>query len=221
MYVTIYQVNPDRDTENMKFLSLDRLQGKQIAPEAYDEVFRGEEDCQDLEQVYAQFNNGGHPLFRGHSLSVSDVVVTGGKAWYCDLADFREIPFDPSKAHRPENLLRVVYVEPGKPAFESDILMELTGYQKAVQGLIELVYNRDGTILVCNDEAKLRGMEGNRHIDADSIIAGPFFVCGDGGEEFRSLTDRETEKYLARFAQPEEISQDEVESDMGFYFISM
>ena len=184
MYVTIYQVNEDRDTEKMKFCSLDRHPEGKIAPETYDEVFRGEVDCADLEQVYALFNNGGHPLFRGHSLSV-------------------------------------VYVEPGKPAYESDIAMNLEGYQKAVGGFIELVYNRDGTILVCNDEGKLWGMAGNRHIAGGGIIAGPFFVCRDGGEDFCSLTDQQVHKYLDRFAQPEVISQDEVDSDMGIYFISL
>ena len=221
MYVTIYQVNEDRDTEKMKFCSLDRHPEGKIAPETYDEVFRGEVDCADLEQVYALFNNGGHPLFRGHSLSVSDVVVTGGKAWFCDLIGFREIPFDTARAHRPDDLMRVVYVEPGKPAYESDIAMNLEGYQKAVGGFIELVYNRDGTILVCNDEGKLWGMAGNRHIAGGGIIAGPFFVCRDGGEDFCSLTDQQVHKYLDRFAQPEVISQDEVDSDMGIYFISL
>ena len=41
------------------------------------------------------------------------------------------------------------------------------------------------------------GMQGNRRIgDGSSIIAGPFFVCGDTGEDFRSLTDDEVDKYM-------------------------
>ena len=73
--------------------------------------------------------------------------------------------------------------------------------------------------MVGNDEAKLIGMKGNRHLDNGGIIAGPFFICGDGGEEFRSLTDEEVEKYMQKYAEPEEISDQEVAGDMGFRII--
>ena len=95
--------------------------------------------------------------------------------------------------------------------------------QKAVgDGLIEPIDNDDGTCLVGNEESKLRGMDGNRRIgDGTSIMAGPFFVCGDSGETFRSLTDEEVTRYMARFAQPEDISPEEVEADMGFMIYPM
>ena len=71
-----------------------------------------------------------------------------------------------------------------------------------------------------NDEAKLLGMEGNRRLESGSILAGPFFVVGVQGENFRSLTDEETSRYLQRYAQPQKISPQEVQQDMGFRFIS-
>ena len=120
--------------------------------------------------------------------------------------------------------MRVVYVEPHIPAYEAEINNTLADMQRAVGGYIEAVFNRDGTAIICNEEGKLIGMTGNRHIgDGTSIIAGPFFVCGiggDDGEDFRSLTDAEVEKYLAEFAQPEDISDDEVRDDMGIEFYS-
>ena len=59
------------------------------------------------------------------------------------------------------------------------------------------------------------------HLDNGvSIIAGPFFVCGETLDDFRSLTDEETQKYLERFSEPEDISRAEVEADMGFTFYS-
>ena len=82
-------------------------------------------------------------------------------------------------------------------------------------GHIEPIYLGDGTVLVGNEEAKLMGMEGNRRV-GDSIIAGPFFIVGEDGDDFRSLTDEETQRYMERFAQPEQISQREVQEDMGF-----
>ena len=221
MRVKIYQINSERDENKIKFFGLEdveRLQGKaQIDPSIYDEVFNAELDESDLEGIYTRFNTEGHPLHRGHSLSVSDIVVTDDGAFFCDRIGFESVDFDESKAHKPDNLMRIVYVEPHTPAYEAEIENSLDGEQRAVKGYIELVYNDDDTILVCNEEGKLIGMEGNRRLDNGvSIIAGPFFIVGDDGEDFRSLTDEETKKYLERFAQPEDISQEEVEGDMGF-----
>ena len=115
--------------------------------------------------------------------------------------------------------LRIVMVEPGKQAYFTEIPNTLEAEQQAVGGgPFDIVYLDDG-ILVCNDEGKLRGMEGNRRLDNGSIIAGTFFIVGDGGEDFRSLTDAEAIHFLQRFAQPEQISQREVQADMGFTFM--
>ncbi|MBR3919629.1 MAG: DUF3846 domain-containing protein [Clostridia bacterium] len=119
-----------------------------------------------------------------------------------------------------EDKLRIVKVEPNKPAYVTEIENTLEAEQEAVGGLIELIYNGDGTFIVCNDEGKLTGMEGNRILENGSVIAGPFFVVGDTGEDFRSLTDEEVEKYMQKFAEPQEISQEQVEEDTGFYFIT-
>lgn len=117
------------------------------------------------------------------------------------------------------SMYRVVYVEPGKPAVGKRIGTKLEDLQAEVGGLIECIYSHnDGTIIVANDEAKLIGMEGNRRLGNGSIIAGPFFVIGDGGENFRSLTDAEVSRYIQQYAQPHQISQREVQADMGFTF---
>ena len=147
------------------------------------------------------------------------MVVTDQGAYFCDSIGFKKIPFDESKTQKPANLMRVVYVEPGEKPYTAEILHTLQAEQKAVGGLIEPIYNEDDTILVGNEESKLIGMQGNRRIgDGSSIIAGPFFVCGDTGEDFRSLTDAEVEKYMDRFAEPEDITDEEVQRDTGFAF---
>lgn len=226
MRIKIYQINTDRDINRIKFFGMDalpKLQGsKDIDASLYDEVFNAEIDGDNLEAIYNKFNAEGHPLHRGHSLSVSDVVVNDNGAFFCDSIGFQPIQFDESKTHRPENLMRVVYVEPHKPPYIAEIESSLNAEQKAVEGFIEIVGNGDGTMIVCNEEAKLMGMEGNRRIgDGSAIIAGPFFICGNTGEDFRGLTDKEVMKYMDRFKEPEDISQEEVESDMGFTFYSM
>lgn len=118
--------------------------------------------------------------------------------------------------------LTVVMVEPHKEPYVTEITDELSALQKAAGGYIEVVGNSDGTLIICNEEGKLQGLDGNRRIhDGASVIAGTFFVIGEAGENFRSLTESEVVKYMDRFAEPEDISQDEVESDMGFTFYSM
>ena len=223
MRVKIYQINMDRDADGVKFLGTGTrksLHLKETAdPAAYDEVFNAEIHEEDPEEIYRRFNTEGHPLFRGHSLSVSDVVVTDRGAFFCDSIGFKEISFDESRTQKPDNLMRVVYVEPGEKPYTAEILHTLEAEQKAVGGLIEPIYNEDDTILVGNEESKLMGMQGNRRIgDGSSIIAGPFFICGDTGEDFRSLTDAEVEKYMDRFAESEDITDEEVQRDTGFVF---
>jgi len=226
MRTKIYQINADRDKNRVRFEGLELLERYQgsaaVDPSIYDEVFNAELEETDLEDVYRRFNTEGHPLHRGHSLSVSDVVVNDSGAFFCDSIGFKAIAFDESQTQKPKNLMRVVYVEPHKAPYIAEIESSLQGEQRAVGGLIELIENDDGTCLIANEEAKLIGMEGNRRIfDGSVIIAGPFFICGDGGEMFRSLTDEEVVKYMDRFAQPEDISHEEVEADTGFFIYPM
>ncbi len=191
-----------------------------VDPARYEEVFHGEVDCENLEDVFARFNFEYHPLYRGRSLSMSDVIVTEGGAFYCDMIGFRPISFDESQTHKPDGLLKIVYVEPGHAPFVSEIADDFRALQKAVDGPFEPIYMGDGTVLVCNDNGKLIGMEGNRRL-GDSIIAGPFFMVGENGDNFRSLTDSEIDKYMEKFAEPEQISQQETQEDMGFTFYTL
>ena len=121
---------------------------------------------------------------------------------------------------RMKENLRILMVEPHKAPYEASVPHELFAMQQAVGGLIEVVRNGDGTLLVCNEEGKLLGMEGNRRIPGD-VLAGPFFVVGDAGETFRSLTEEELERYRERFAEIEAISPQEVQAATGFFFCAM
>lgn len=216
MNIKIYQINMERDSRYHKFMGLtDGLED--VDTTIYDEVFSGNVDCSNLEEVFTKFNTDGHPLHRGHSLSISDVVLTEDGAFYCDTIGFKEIEFDESKAQKPDNLLQIVYLEPNRPPFISEVGSDLKSLQQAVGGHIEPISMGDGTMLVGNEESKLEGMEGNRRI-GDSIIAGPFFIVGEDGDDFRSLTDEEIQRYMERFAEPEQITQAEVEGDIGFTF---
>lgn len=152
-------------------------------------------------------------------MSVSDIVKTEDGFFYCDRYGFKKVDFDESLATKPKNLLRIVFVEPGKPAYAAEIENTLRAEQRAVGGKTERVYNQDGTFILCNEEGKLEGLPANRRIDGGGVLVGNFFVIGEGEENFRSLTEEEIQKYLARFFEPEEITDEEVEADIYAKFI--
>ena len=67
--------------------------------------------------------------------------------------------------------MRVVYVEPNKAPYVAEVAHTLEAEQKAVGGYIEVVYPDDNeTCIICNEEGKLIGMEGNRRIGDGSSI---------------------------------------------------
>ena len=207
--VKIYQINSDRDKNRVIFAGSDYLMKNEsvlnIDASIYDEVFSGELETKEPEKLFAQFNLERHPLHRGHSMSVSDVIVTEDGAFFCDSVGFKRIRFDESKTQKG-NLLRSVYVEPGKAAYEAEIVHNLRGMQQAVcGGLIEQILVEKHCAYVGNDEAKIIGMKGNRRYGKGGVIAGPFFICGFNLGEYRSLTDN-----------PENISDEETQADLGF-----
>lgn len=217
MRVKVYQIDHDRDVNRVKFMPLDfTSEHGGVDPGIYNEVLNADMDASDPEDVFTQLNTGRHPLLRGHSLSVSDVVVNEDGAFFCDSFGFKKIDFDESQTHKPDNLMRVLYVEPHRIPYETEIPHTLTGMQQAVGGYIEPVYLDGDGVIVGNEEAKLEGLDGNRRLENGIIMAGPFFICGEAGEEFRSLTDEEVVKYMDQFHEPEDISREEVEADMGF-----
>lgn len=152
---------------------------------------------------------------------MSDVVDMDGRKMICQPIGFDEVNFDESLTQKPENLIRILYVEPGKEPVITEVKNELRSLQQAVQGWIEVVPLDNDTLLICNEEGKLQGMQGNRRLAGGTVIAGPFLVVGDGGEDFCSLTDAQTEYYREQFQEPQEINQQEVENDMGFTVISL
>lgn len=224
MRIKIFQMESSDRTYGKKFSGIPK---DGVDPTLYKNVYYGDVEAENLEDVYRLFNGNRPYTFQGHSLSMSDIVqvcndnedlVTPNGSYFVQDIGFEKIDFDASKAQEQEGM-RVVYVTPNNTPLDICIKTDLRDLQNAVGGLIQPLYNDDGTIMVGNDEAKLIGMKGNRHLDNGGIIAGPFFICGDAGEEFRSLTDEEVEKYMQKYAEPEEISDQDVAGDMGFRFI--
>ena len=83
-----------------------------------------------------------------------------------------------------ENEIRVLYVQPGKYPEERTIPNTLRALQELVGGDIECCRPwRDSVCVICND-------------------SGSFVVCGNGGEDFISLTDRQVFLYERLYHNP-------------------
>ncbi|MDR0884527.1 MAG: DUF3846 domain-containing protein [Oscillospiraceae bacterium] len=226
MKIKIFQINGARDQNRVRFENIEnteQYQGfSQLDAAIYDEVFSGDVGCAELEDVYALFNSPDTPpLHRGHSLSVSDVIATSDGHYFVDSVGFQKVAFNETQAQKPDDLRRIVMVEPGKPAYEAEIEDSLRSYQRAVGGNIEVTYPfTDEAVIVSNEEAKCLGMAGNRRIGGD-IYAGAFIIIGAGTDgKFASLTDAQIAHYLEKFSQPETIAPEEVEATLGFEFLS-
>ena len=96
----------------------------------------------------------------------------------------------------------------------------LDALNQAVGGIIDCTYPfDDNTYVISNDEAKCMGLDGNRRIYG-SIYAGVFLIAADDGYGGTAdLTDEQVEKYTEMFREPEDISPEEVQDDMGFTVI--
>ena len=218
MEIRIYQINSDRDTDGYKFMGMDWVKkhwGEQgVDSEIYDKVYEGTIDGSSLEDVFRTFNFSRPVGFKGHSLSVSDIVEviqsseTEPGFYFCDSIGFQMVEFDTSRVPDKEETIRVVLLEPGKLARVADIDSSLEGLQKTVNGLIEAAYPFEEEVcIICNEEGKLNGMPLNRAIRCEGqitdIIAGPCFVCSCDKASFGSLTEAQQQKYLKLFKYPE------------------
>ena len=119
--------------------------------------------------------------------------------------DGREI----SAERAPDDTIEVLMVEPGQYPRVERIGSDLASLQKAVDGYIEAIYPYDDPVaLICGEEAKLEGKPLNRALrdgdgDIYDIVAGKFFICGLGDENFASLPKELQQKYEEKFRQPE------------------
>ena len=103
MKIKIHQISIDRDINRVMVMSLKATKKFQHADKIdrniYDEVFSGSVDCRNLGDVFMVFNLYHPEVYRGRSLSVSDVVevieseTTEPGYYFCDSFCFQKIEF--------------------------------------------------------------------------------------------------------------------------------
>ena len=100
--------------------------------------------------------------------------------------------------------MNVLVVEPGYMPYEKEI-NGLKEMQAVVGGLIWPIHPFDDAVsIVSNDDALSSGQPFNRSVPGGyGGIFGPFFICGEDGENFCSLTPEQMEKYKQYFSKAE------------------
>jgi len=99
MKIKVYQINSKRDKKRIKFRGYDETVKAQdglplINRSIYDEVFSGEVECKTLSDIYVLLNYGRCPAeYKGHSLSVSDIIQTNGEFHFVDKVGFQKVEF--------------------------------------------------------------------------------------------------------------------------------
>lgn len=113
--------------------------------------------------------------------------------------------------------ITVLMVEPGQHPKVTTLEDDLDSLQKAVsigadyQGLIEIVSLGNGDCIMCNEEGKLIGLEGNRRLGND-ILVGVFYIMSENEEgELISLTERKIKRYTELFWEPETFDRVQIE----------
>lgn len=191
MKIKIYQVNLERDQDNVGFMGMDSLQRIQGSTEVnsavYDSVFEGEIQCKTLEDVYVMFNRSHPQGYKARSLSVSDVVevVADEKLkpgfYFCDSFGFKEISFEPDKTQKSERFcnldevetISVLLVQPGQYPRMVDIETSLEAMQRMVGGDIEeYMPFSDEVAIICNEEGKVNGLPLNRAVYNEPVEVG-------------------------------------------------
>ena len=114
--------------------------------------------------------------------------------------------------------LRVMVVEPDKEPYEKMLKHSLEAMQEVVGGYIETTRDSllPGMILVVNEEGKIKGLPMNRSTHCD-IICGTFFVCANGRDDFRSLSDEQVEEVKLVYGLPKGDSSSEQLDEIIIY----
>lgn len=108
--VRIWQLKSETDVR-MKFIGLDEMARSFGEPdrENYCSVYDGQLGTNDLEDIYTIFNMNHPQEFKGHSLSMSDVIElyneNSSEYYFCDHFGFKNIDFEPKEQNQDMNMV--------------------------------------------------------------------------------------------------------------------
>ena len=180
----IKQLKPGDATRDYRFEPLDTIRNNELSvkPENYELVYTAPLTEQDsLESIYTRFNID-HPAdFKGHSLSVSDIVVLhqDGKdtAHYCDRFGFSQVP----EFLQPERAAEVMIPTPDQMATQ------------------ERISTPRGSFCVTNMTREQMEAAGyGVHHQSDD---GKYFIMGNGTQAFAIAAEQREQEHYMRTAE--------------------
>lgn len=118
-----------------------------------------------------------------------------------------------------QETIKILKIEVGKEPYVKEIPNELKALQTEVGGLIQPVELGLGAIAIVNEEGKLNGSQPNRWLGDYDIICGDFFICGDDGEDFGSLSDEQINALTNQFKEVPEFTGEEQEVEPRTFVI--
>ena len=174
----IYQLNDDDELRDYRFEGLDLLKSRDLLVErdnynfVYTEPFTQYASQRDrFEEIWERFNND-HPAdFKGHSLSVSDIVAIKQNGvvtyHYCDSYDFKELPqFGEPTSLVPDNFLTGEKIQTPRGSFSlADMTteqMKAAGYgyhHSSDDGAYHIMGNGTRAFAIRNEDNPLRTAE--------------------------------------------------------------
>ena len=165
--------------------------------------------------------------FTPHRLAEQHIKLTEPGCHFCDSVGWMKCEnFNTSECEDMDGL-RVLAILPGRTPVETRIIDDLEHWQRAIRGrgedaFMEIVCPVDDNVaIVYNKDSVPNGMAGNRRLYGN-MIAGPMYIVGDNGDgNFCDMTDEQVETYSNLFAEPEEISDEEVQETLRFPFFTM
>ena len=93
-----YKILQLRDLKKVDyaFMHYDYAKEHGLSLDDYDVIYEGEIETgryieNTLESIFTKFNINRPEDFKGHSMSVSDIVMLGGEYWYTDFSGFKKL----------------------------------------------------------------------------------------------------------------------------------
>lgn len=102
--------------------------------------------------------------------------------------------------------MKVVIVEPNKPAYVAEIENDYRIISKIIDGPIQIAPFFSDAMILCNEDGKIENLPITAYFsfgdDCSDVIVGTFIICGIDGDDFASLSDDLCLKYTELFKEP-------------------
>lgn len=101
--------------------------------------------------------------------------------------------------------MKVVIVEPNKPAYVAEIENDYQIISKIIDGPIQTAPFFSDAMILCNKDGKVEDLPITAYFsfgDCSDVIVGTFIICGMDGDGFASLSDDLCLKYTELFKEP-------------------